>query len=118
MSNSVSTVLILAPLPGQFAVLKPVKQSSFASLANTYLLGPAINITGASQTNPVVITTMTPHGYSNGNQVFVTGIVGMTPLNGRSFTIANAVGSTFELVGEDGTGYSAYISGGTVQKLL
>jgi hypothetical protein len=123
MSNTVSTVLDLRPYPinpvtGEFPVLTTPKQVNFTNVGDTHLLGPSFTITGASQTNPVVITTLTAHGYSNGDNVYITNIVGMTPLNGRSFVIAGATTFTFQLFGEDGTGYPAYISGGIVRKLL
>lgn len=81
-------------------------------------MGPSFTITGATNANPAVITTLTAHGYSNGNSVYITNIVGMTPLNGRSFVIGGVTTFTFQLVGEDSTGYPAYISGGIVRKLL
>src|SRR5262245_30131207 len=39
-------------------------------------------ITGITQASPGVLT-VTAHGYSTGDWVFITGIVGMTQLNGR-----------------------------------
>lgn len=69
-------------------------------------------ISGATQANPVVITA-TAHGHSNGDEVFITGVGGMVEINDRLFTVANITANTFELQGVDGTGYSAYTSGGT-----
>src|SRR5229473_1746669 len=43
-------------------------------------------ITAATQTNPVVITS-TNHGLSTGNTVTITGVMGMTQLNGNTYTI-------------------------------
>ena len=37
----------------------------------------------------------------------------MTEINDRFFEIANVATNTFELKGEDGTGHTAYTSGGT-----
>lgn len=84
--------------------------------ANTLFLtdGVDITISGATQANPVVITA-TGHGLSNGDEVCITGIVGMTELNGRVFTVANQTANTFELFGEDGTGYAAYVSNGIAE---
>src|SRR5439155_10994443 len=71
-------------------------------------------ISGASQTNPVVITTPTPHGLSNGAQVVINDIVGMVELNGRQFTITVVTPTSFSLNAEDGTvAHTAYVSGGT-----
>lgn len=79
---------------------------------------PAQNITGASQANPCVVT-VTSHGLSNGAEVIVNGVVGMTSLNNRSFVIAGVTTNTFQLQDNfgnpiDGTAFSAYISGGTI----
>jgi len=74
-------------------------------------------ITGATAANPVVVTS-TAHGLSNGDEVFISSVVGMTELNGRQFKISNVTANTFELqdmssTNVDGSGYTAYTSGGT-----
>lgn len=74
-------------------------------------------ITGATQANPVVITDVA-HPFANDDDVLIKDIVGMEELNGRFFTIANKTANTYELVGEDGTGYGAYSSGGTGAKVF
>ena len=74
-------------------------------------------ITAATQANPVVVTAGT-HGYSNGDRVFIKDVVGMVELNNREFTVANATSTTFELSGVDGTGFTAYSSGGTSGKIV
>jgi hypothetical protein len=73
-------------------------------------------ITGATQANPVVVTDVA-HPYANGDEVLIEGIVGMDELNGRTFLIDNIAGNTYELVDEDGTGYDAYVSGGTAGRI-
>jgi len=75
------------------------------------------SITAVTQANPAVVTSAS-HGYSNGDRVFVTGIVGMTQLNNREFTVANVAANTFELSGIDSSAYTAYTSGGTVGKIV
>ena len=75
------------------------------------------SITGATAANPVVITA-TSHGYSNGDRVYITGVTGMTEINNREFTVANVTTDTFELSGVDGSGFSAFVSGGTVGKIV
>lgn len=79
----------------------------------------AQNITGATQANPVVVTYDGPDTYVNGDRVVITGVVGMTQLNNREFTVANvnAGANTLELSGVDGTGYDAYVSGGQIAKI-
>jgi len=68
-------------------------------------------ITGASQANPVVIDDVA-HGLENGDEVRIHSVVGMTEINNRIFTVANKNDDDFELSGEDGTGHTAYSSGG------
>lgn len=77
---------------------------------------PAVNnasatITGATAADPVVITA-TSHGFANGEEVEINNVAGMTEINGRRFTVANQTTNTFELKDEDGSGYTAYTSGG------
>ena len=81
----------------------------------------AQNITAATQADPCVVT-ISSHGYSNGDEVFISGVGGMTELNGRNFKVANVTANTFELQEMDGTdldstGYTAYTSGGTAAKI-
>ncbi|MBT5781203.1 MAG: hypothetical protein HOI02_17475 [Rhodospirillaceae bacterium] len=80
-----------------------------------------VNISGATQANPVVISA-TAHGYSNGDWVYISGVVGMTRLNNRFFKVANQTANTFEITDVDGTnidgtGFAAYSSGGTAAKV-
>lgn len=85
------------------------------------VLEAAKTITAATQANPCVVTSAA-HGYSIGNWVFISGIVGMTQLNGRYFIITATTTNTFTLanlnnVAINSTGYTAYTSGGTVQRV-
>jgi len=69
-------------------------------------------ITGATQANPVVVTSAS-HGFTNGDEIYINNVIGMTELNNRTFTVANAATDTFELSGVNGTAYTAYSSGGS-----
>lgn len=85
------------------------------------VLETAKNITGATAANPVVITSNS-HGFANGDEVFVTGVLGMTQLNGKYYLVANKTANTFELTDQDGanvngTAYTAYSSAGTVARV-
>lgn len=82
-----------------------------------------VTITGATTANPVVITTSGAHGYSNGDEVFISGVGGMTQINGKFFLVNNVTATTFELqdqdgVNVDGTSFAGYSSGGTVAKVF
>ncbi len=79
-------------------------------------------ITGISKANPCVVTS-TAHGYANGDEVFINGVVGPDKLNGKSFIVANVATNTFELQDEDGnaidsSAYDAYVSGGVASKII
>ena len=83
------------------------------------LSGSTASISGATQADPCVVTTAASHGLSDGDVVEISGVAGMTELNGRSFVVANATVNTFELEtlaggSVDSTGYGAWSSGGTV----
>lgn len=84
---------------------------------------PPVTITGATQANPVVITAPA-HGFSNNDEVFISGVGGMTQLNQNRYYIANVTTNTFELTNQitgtniDGTSFGAYTSGGTVAKIF
>ena len=69
-------------------------------------------ITGATQADPVVITASS-HSRATGDQVRITGIVGMTELNGQDFVITVINANSYSLDGEDGTSHTAYGSAGT-----
>lgn len=74
-------------------------------------------ITNATAANPVVITANS-HGFSNGDEIYIDNVGGMTQLNGRQFRVANKTTNTFELKNLfnedlDGSAFSAYTSGGT-----
>lgn len=73
-------------------------------------------ITGATQANPVVITIPDTTQLETGDQVEISGVVGMTELNGNTYTITVINGTTVSLDGIDGTGFTAYVSGGTARR--
>ena len=77
-------------------------------------------ITGATQADPVVLTVA--NSYSNGDEIYVASVAGMTELNGKYYLVANVTGTTVELQDVDGndidgTGYTAYTSGGTTARV-
>jgi hypothetical protein len=74
-------------------------------------------ISGATQANPVVLT-ITGTSLANGDRIFVKDVAGMVELNNREFTVANKTTNTIELSGVDGTGFTAYTSGGTAGKIV
>lgn len=82
----------------------------------------ATTITGATQTNPPVITDP-GHGYSNGDWVFIADVGGMTELNGNTYVVSAAAPGTFALlningIAVDATGFGAYTAGGTASRVF
>ena len=78
-------------------------------------------ITGITQANPGVVSS-TAHGYSNGDTVVISGVVGMTQVNGKRFKVASVAANTFALQTIDGTNvnttsYTAYTSGGIANRV-
>lgn len=86
-----------------------IKVSAAAPLAAASLSG---TITGATQANPVVITSA-GHSLQNGQQVYITGVAGMTEINNQLYTVGGVTSTTFQLTGINGTAFTAYTSGGT-----
>lgn len=81
-------------------------------------LGSRFTITGVTKASPGVVTTSASHGYSNGDKVQIQDIVGMTQINDKIFTVDGVTSTTFQLKGEDTSGYTTYSSGGIVRKKL
>ncbi|KKL59798.1 hypothetical protein LCGC14_2211720 [marine sediment metagenome] len=93
------------------------------------------NISAITAASPVVITTSSAHGYSNGDEIdvfdaeWVPDIDSLfnyaqpDQLNRRRYTVASKTSTTFELttsagVDIDGSGFNAYVQNGTVRKAL
>lgn len=72
---------------------------------------PLLTVTGASNANPIVITTSTPHGLSNNQLVGVYGVQGNTAANG-GWTITVVNSTQFALNGA--VGNAGYTAGGQV----
>lgn len=77
--------------------------------------GSSKNISGATKANPVVISS-NGHGFANGDRVYISGVKGMTQLNGKVYTVANKQNNSFQLQGVDGRYYSTYSSSGKITK--
>jgi hypothetical protein len=74
-------------------------------------------VSGATNANPVVVTTSASHGFREGERAYFTGVGGMTELNGNSYRVRNPTSTTFELFSDtgsvNGTAYGTFTSGGT-----
>jgi len=64
----------------------------------------------------VGVVTKVAHGYSNGNRLYLSSMVGMTQLGSREVVVTNKTADTFELYDSDGnaiatTAYGTFTSG-------
>lgn len=106
---TLSTISFVSPIPA------PAAPTVVA------VRGIGVNISGITQANPAVITVVAAHQFQLGDPINISGVVGMTEINGW-FTVSDITPST-ELklhayatgVDIDSTAYTAYVSGGTVQ---
>lgn len=69
-------------------------------------------ITGATQANPAQITSPA-HNLQTGSIIVISGVGGMTQLNGNTYTITVVDANNFTLNGIDSTAFGAYTSGGS-----
>lgn len=85
------------------------------------LSATAKTITGISQASQGVVTAVA-HGFSNGDEVYLAAIAGMTQLNGRTVYVSDVATDTFKMKDVNGayistSAMSAYTSGGTATAL-
>jgi hypothetical protein len=79
-------------------------------------------ITGVTNANPAVITAAS-HGFTAGQEITISGVAGMTQLNGRNFKVGTVVNpNSFQISQMDGTNvnsnsYGVYSSGGTADRV-
>jgi hypothetical protein len=90
--------------------------STAVSSANSHVYietadGASKTITAITKANPCVVTSAT-HGLAVGTVVVISGVVGMTELNGRAAVITAQDTNTFTLGGIDSTNYTTYGSAG------
>ena len=104
-----STILFASPIPAPAAPTVTANR------------GVGVNISGITQANPAVITVVAAHQFALGDPINISGVVGMTQINGW-FIVSDITPST-ELklhayttgIDINSTSYGAYVSGGTVQ---
>lgn len=94
----------------------------FVDSALTFDGGDAVTITYITQANPAVVTAA-GHGFTDGEQVRFTSILGMTELNDNVYTVDDSAAGSFSLddadsVGNiDSTGFTAYSGDGSVEQV-
>ena len=83
-----------------------------------YVTDTSSTITGITKANPAVVTTSLAHGLTTGNEVTLSGVLGMTQVNGRNYTVTVLSGTTFSLQTLTGTNinstsYGTFVASGT-----
>jgi Ubiquitin-activating enzyme E1 FCCH domain len=87
-----------------------------------YVLNTTVRaITAITQASEAVVTS-NAHGYANGDEIYIYGVVGMTELNGQNFIVSDQTANTFKIKYLDGdyvdsTAFTAYSSAGSVQEI-
>lgn len=94
----------------------PYKEAVYVDSAIIY--DGSTTISGIDLTNPIKVYAS--QSYTDGSQVYLYDIVGTTELNNGTFTISGTTANEFLLYNSDGnpvngSGYTAYVSGGTVE---
>lgn len=76
-----------------------------------------VNLSAITKASPAVFTTSAAHGLPVGATVYIKGVVGMTQVNNKTFTVAKVPSTTtFTLTNVNSTFYTKYTSGGTVTR--
>jgi hypothetical protein len=101
---------------------KPVQTNAYAPHTGGGRILPAAlphswhrSIEGVTRANPAVVNTTHPHGLTTGQRVYLSGIRGMTQLNGRVVTVTRINPVRFSInVNTSGNDFGTYVSGGTI----
>ena len=80
-------------------------------------LGSTKAITAINKANPGGVA-VTAHGLIAGDSIFISGVVGMTQVNNLRFSVVSVLDANNFTINVNTTGYSTYVSGGTIQKVL
>ena len=106
--------------PNQVAVVQAGQYSTEPSnpVAQASTSGTGLGATFNATFSPLGGTT-----FNNGDWIAVSGVLGMTQLNGQTFVAKNPTATTVQLTDVygnniDATAFSAYISGGTASRIF
>lgn len=86
---------------------------------------PQKTITGITKSSPAIVTSVA-HGYSVGDKVLISGVIGMSQVNNREFYVSNVTANTYQLnIWSDVYGtspvnsasYDTYLQGGSSYKV-
>jgi hypothetical protein len=96
--------------------LSGVDGSGFSSYSSAGIaLKKGWVVSAATRADPCVVT-ITGHNFSDGDEIEINDVVGMTELNGRRYIITSATTNTVTLLGVNSSGYTAYSSVGVANQ--
>ncbi|HEY3695524.1 ubiquitin-activating E1 FCCH domain-containing protein, partial [Phenylobacterium sp.] len=75
----------------------PVVGTKSISGVSVWTTGSQLDVSGATKANPIVITTATNHNLTTGQMIMLTGVQGMTQINGVPYKVVNKTATTFSL---------------------
>ncbi|WP_333710375.1 DUF2460 domain-containing protein [Malikia spinosa] len=114
----ITDVAGMTQVNGLYYTVTWISADAFSIGVNTtaytaYVSGGTATKYGITQTSPARVYS-TAHGFSNGQIVHLSSATGMTEVNGRTFTVANASADYFDLFAENASAYSAYSGNGVI----
>lgn len=123
--NELKTVNVARTVPFQFNTAQSYELEFGGLYGRVYRDGGLVlssvskTITAITQANPGVVTSVA-HGYTNGQEIDISTVVGMTAVNVQNWIVRNVTANTFTLETLHGaalntTGLPAYSSGGTIR---
>lgn len=108
-------------IQGRYLMTNLIPNNEFAGVG--YNTGQYTqNILNVTNANPGIITVATTGGLTDGQSILISGVDGMTELNGPRWTMLD-IGPTFFTLGDiyglpfDTTSFDAYQSGGVIQSI-
>ncbi len=97
------------PLSVMTSLAEQAESHAWVNIPHVFGTPKTAKVTGITQANPAVVTSAN-HPFSNGDQVVIYLVGGMSQVNRNTYTVANATTDTFELSGINSTGFSAFTS--------
>lgn len=87
-----------------------------------YVTETPVAVSGMTNANPALLSTLLPHGFSDGDEVFVSGVQGMTQVDSRFFLVSASTPTAFQILDSfgdtvDARAYGVYAGGGQVARV-
>ena len=92
-----------------------VAEAIYSSCGDTSsLCGSVMQVSGITSDADGIVTTNLVHGFADGDTVYITGVLGMTGINGLPLTVELISGDPYSFKVGPTSGYGTYLSGGVV----